>query len=36
MFDLGWTKRGVMWGKVDYGRQIWVRPCYVVQNGKIS
>jgi len=36
MSDLGWTKWEVKWGKVDYGRQIWVRPGYIVQNGKIS
>lgn len=35
MSDLGWTKREVKWGKVDYGRQLWVRPGYTVQNGKI-
>lgn len=36
MSDLGWTKREVKWGKVDYGRQLWVRPGYTVQNGKIN
>ncbi len=36
MSDLGWTKREVKWGKVDYGRHLWVRPGYIVQNGKIS
>ena len=36
MSDLGWTKREVKWGKADYGRQLWVRPGYTVQNGKIS
>jgi hypothetical protein len=34
--DLGWIKREVKRGKADYGRQIWVRPGYTVQNGKIS
>lgn len=36
MSDLRWTKREVKWGKVDYNRQIWVRPGYIIQNGKIS
>lgn len=36
MSDLGWIKREVKWGKVDYGRQVWVRPGYTVQNGKIT
>lgn len=36
MSDLGWTKQEVKWGGVDYARQIWVRPNYMVQGGKIN
>jgi hypothetical protein len=25
----------VKWGGADYGRQVWVRPGYTVQRGKI-
>ncbi|MDG1128515.1 MAG: DUF5906 domain-containing protein [Paracoccaceae bacterium] len=35
MSDLGWIKSPVKWGSVDYKRQLWVRPGYTVQNGKI-
>lgn len=35
MSDLGWIKQGVKWGSVDYKRQLWVRPGYIVQNGKL-
>jgi len=35
MSDLGWIKSAVKWGSVDYKRQLWVRPGYNVQNGKI-
>lgn len=35
MFDLGWTKRAVKWGGVDYARQIWVRPGYIAADGKL-
>lgn len=35
MSDLGWMKREVKWGGADYGRQVWVRPGYTVQRGKI-
>ena len=35
MSDLGWTKREVKWGGVDYARQLWVRPGYTVERGKI-
>jgi hypothetical protein len=35
MSDLGWVKQAVKWGSVDYKRQLWVRPGYTVQNGKI-
>ncbi len=36
MSDLGWSKREVKWGGVDYARQLWVRPGYTVERGKIS
>jgi len=35
MSDLGWTKRAVKWGGVDYARQLWVRPGYTVERGRI-
>lgn len=35
MSDLGWIKSPVKWGSVDHKRQLWVRPGYTVQNGKI-
>lgn len=35
MSDLGWSKRPVKWGGVDYARQLWVRPGYTVERGKI-
>jgi hypothetical protein len=35
MSDLGWTKREVKWGGVDYARQVWVRPGYIVERGTI-
>lgn len=35
MSDLGWIKSAVKWGSIDYKRQLWVRPGFNVQNGKI-
>lgn len=35
MSDLGWRKQELKWGGVDYARQLWVRPGYTVQRGKI-
>jgi hypothetical protein len=35
MSDLGWTKREIKWGGVDYARQLWVRPGYVVERGRV-
>lgn len=35
MSDLGWIKQAVKWGSVDHKRQLWVRPGYNVQHGKI-
>jgi hypothetical protein len=35
MSDLGWSKCAVKWGGVDYARQLWVRPGYRVEQGKI-
>lgn len=35
MSDLVWIKQAVKWGAVDHKRQLWVRPGYNVQNGKI-
>ena len=35
MSDLGWTKKKVKWGKVDYARALWVRPGFNVENGKL-
>lgn len=35
MSDLCWVKREVKWGGVDYARQLWVRPGFVVERGKI-
>lgn len=35
MSDLGWTKREVKWGGIDYARQVWVRPGYTVERGKV-
>lgn len=35
MSDLGWTKCAVKWGGIDYARQLWVRPGYTVERGKI-
>jgi Family of unknown function (DUF5906) len=35
MSDLGWSKREVKWGGVDYARQLWIRPGYVVDRGRI-
>ena len=35
MSDLGWSKCAVKWGGVDYARQLWVRPGYTVERGKI-
>lgn len=36
MSDLGWTKTAVKWGGVDYARQIWVRPGFIAEGGKIK
>ncbi|MCU0900831.1 MAG: DUF5906 domain-containing protein [Cypionkella sp.] len=36
MSDLGWTKCSVKWGGVDYGRQVWVRPGYLVERGRVK
>jgi hypothetical protein len=35
MSDLGWSKCSVKWGRVDYARQIWVRPGYSITRGRI-
>jgi hypothetical protein len=35
MSDLGWSKCAVKWGGVDYSRQLWVRPEYNVERGKL-
>jgi hypothetical protein len=35
MSDLGWIKQALKWGGVNHKRQLWVRPGYSVQNGKI-
>jgi hypothetical protein len=35
MSDPGWSKRPVKWSGVDYARQLWVRPNYPVERGKI-
>jgi hypothetical protein len=35
MSDLGWSKCGVKWGGVDYARQLWVRPGFNVDRGKL-
>lgn len=35
MSDLGWSKVEVKWGGVDYARQLWLRPGYTVDRGKI-
>lgn len=35
MSDLGWSKAAVKWGGVDYARQLWLRPGYSVDRGKI-
>jgi hypothetical protein len=35
MSDLGWMKREVKWGGVDYARQLWVRPGFSVERGKL-
>ena len=35
MSDLGWSKVAVKWGGVDYARQLWLRPGYSVERGKI-
>lgn len=35
MSDLGWIKHALKWGGVNHKRQLWVRPGYTVQNGKI-
>lgn len=35
MSDLGWVKTAVKWGGVDYTRQLWVRPGYVAERGRI-
>lgn len=36
MSDLGWSKVAVKWGGVDYARQLWVRPGYVVDRGRLK
>lgn len=35
MSDLGWSKCAVKWGGVDYARQLWVRPGFSVDRGKL-
>ncbi|ATG49024.1 hypothetical protein CEW89_16475 [Celeribacter ethanolicus] len=35
MSDLGWMKQSVKWGGVDHARQIWLRPGFTAQKGKI-
>lgn len=35
MSELGWSKRSVKWGGADYARQLWVRPGYTVEQGKV-
>lgn len=36
MTDLGWSKVAVKWGGVDYARQLWVRPGYIVDRGRLK
>ncbi len=35
MSDLGWSTCAVKWGGVDYARQLWVRPGFSVDRGKL-
>jgi hypothetical protein len=35
MSDLGWSKCAVKWGGVDYARQLWVRPGFSVDRGRL-
>ncbi len=35
MTDLGWSKRAIKWGGVDYARQLWIRPGFTVDRGKL-
>lgn len=35
MSDLGWSKKVVKWGGVDYARAIWVHPGYTVDGGHV-
>ena len=35
MSDLGWIKSAVKWGAADYKRQLWLRPGYHAENGKL-
>ncbi|TGD61352.1 hypothetical protein EYC08_18680 [Tabrizicola sp. WMC-M-20] len=36
MSDLGWSKCAVKWGSVDYARQVWVRPGFIVSRGRVK
>jgi len=35
MSDLGWVKRAVKWGGVDYNRLTWVRPGCIAEKGRL-
>ncbi len=35
MDDLEWQKSKVKWGGKNFGRAIWVKPGYMIDNGKI-
>jgi hypothetical protein len=36
MIELGWSRRSVKWGGVDYARNLWLRPGYTAYRGEIT